>query len=302
MQATSAQKPKTREEYKQYLKEYYDRQSKVYSATYTGEGRYPTGHHRLQISLAMVDAMEPKPVDVLDAGCGDARMIVELAKHGIKSTGFDISDGMIEVGRTILKDNNLSEDLIATGDIYKIAAADNSLDLVLALGVLENLDRHDEIFAEFHRVLKPKGRILISLENQLFSLFSFNQHTVRFYKKLLESINVPADVRNDVLREMASWLHLEDIEQIDRIIDDHQIAKDEVDIPVYNRLSVDPKLRPFGFATERLRCYHVHPLPPRFETKYPELFRDFAEGLETSEYDWRSCLLCNCLLVQAVKE
>jgi hypothetical protein len=43
------------------------------------------------------------------------------------------------------------------------------------------------------------------------------------------------------------------------------------------------------------------PPPPRFEKKYPELFRGFAERLETSEYDWHSTLLCNCMLVQAVK-
>ncbi|MDD5041836.1 MAG: methyltransferase domain-containing protein [Candidatus Peribacteraceae bacterium] len=302
MQAISAKESMTREQYKMHLKDYYDRQSAVYSATYTGEGRYPTGHHRLWISLAMIDAIEPKPQTVLDAGCGDARLIVELSKRGINATGFDISDGMIDVGRKILKEHDLPEDRIAIGDIYKIPVADNSLDLLIALGVLENLDHHDELFTEFRRVLKPKGRILISLDNQLFSLFSFNQYTIRFYKKLLESIDVPTEERNEVLREMASWFHIEDIEQIDRIIGDHQIQKDHVDIPVYNRLSVDPELRPFGFATERLRFYHVHPLPPRFEKKFPELFRGFAEKLETSDYDWRSSLLCNCMLVQAVKE
>ena len=287
--------------YGQQLKNYYDRQSAVYSATYTGEGRYPTGFHRLQIALAMVDAIRPRPKKVLDAGCGDARMVIGLQKRGIPCTGFDVSAGMLRVGRELLRNAKLSEDLIGEGDIYDIPAKKNSLDLLLSLGVLENLDRHNRLFAEFRRVLKPKGRVLISLENHLFSLFTFNQHTLRFLQRLFKDIRIPANIRSSVLRDIASWLHLKDIEQVERIIEDRQIKREHVAIPEYDRLNVDSELRKFGFATERLRFYHVHPLPPRFEKKYPELFRGFAERLETPEYDWHSTILCNCMLVQAVK-
>ena len=291
----------SRKKYQEHLRNYYDRQSKVYSATYTGEGRYPTGLHRLKIALALVDQMEPKPKRVLDAGCGDARMVIELRKRGISCTGFDISEGMLEIGQRLLRDAGLPKDLIAKGDIYKIPAKRGSLDLLLSLGVLENLDRHADLFREFRRVLKPKGRLLVSLENHLFSLFTFNQHTLRFLRRLFSDIKIPKDIRDSVLRDIGSWLHLDDIEQIERIIEDRQIKKEKVSIPEYDRLNVDGELRKFGFAPERLRFYHVHPLPPRFEKKYPELFRGFAERLETSEYDWHSTLLCNCMLVQAVK-
>ena len=290
-----------REKYQKHLKKYYDQKSAVYSATYTGEGRYPTGFHRLQIALAMVDAIRPKPKKVLDAGCGDARMVIELQKRGISCTGFDISTGMLDTGKELLREAKLPENLIMEGDMYNIPAKKNSLDLLLSMGVLENLDRHDELFKEFRRVLNSKGRILISLENKLFSLFTFNQHTIRFLQRLFKDIKIPAKIRADVLRAIGSWLHLEDIEQVERIIEDRQIQKNHIAIPEYDRLNVDGELRKFGFATERLRFYHVPPLPPRFEKKYPELFRGFAERLETSEYDWHSTLLCNCMLVQAVK-
>lgn len=291
----------SRDTYQKHLREYYDKKSAVYSATYTGKGRYPTGLHRLKIALALVGQMKPRPKKVLDAGCGDGRMVIELQKRHIACAGFDISEGMLEVGRTLLKEAKLSPELISLGDIYKIPAKAGSLDLLLSLGVLENLDRHEDLFKEFRRVLKPKGRILISLENHLFSLFTFNQHTLRFLQRLFKDIKIPGSIRNKVLREIGSWLHLDDIEQVERIIEDRQIKKDKIAIPEYDRLNIDSELRKFGFATERLRFYHVHPLPPRFEKKYPKLFRGFAERLETSEYDWRSTLLCNCMLVQAVK-
>lgn len=287
------------QQYHRHLKEYYDRQSTVYAATYTGEGRYPTGYHRLWISLAMIDEMQPQPQVVIDAGCGDARMVVELSKRGIACTGFDISEGMLEMGRKLLQENNLPIDSIQSGDIYNIPAKDQTVDLLLSLGVLENLDRHGDLFKEFRRVLKPGGKVLFSVENHLFSLFTFNQHTLRFLKSLFEDIKIPPDIRDDVIHEIGSWLHLEDIQQIERIIEDRQIHKENADIPKYNRLNVDSELRIHGFQTERLRFYHVHPIPPRLEKKYPDLFREFAEKLETSEYDWRSTLLCNCMLVQA---
>lgn len=294
-------KGQNRKAYQEHLTSYYDRQSKVYSATYTGEGRYPTGFHRLQIALAMIDQIRPKPKAVLDAGCGDARMVIELRKRKIPCTGFDVSQGMLDMGQKLLREAKLPENLVTLGDIYKIPAKKDSLDLLLSLGVLENLDRHADLFKEFRRVLKPKGRILISLENHLFSLFTFNQHTLRFLQRLFRDIKIPGAIRDEVLREIGSWLHLDDIEQVERIIEDRQIKREHVAIPEYDRLNIDSELRKFGFATERLRFYHVHPLPPRFEKKYPKLFKGFAEALETSEYDWRSTLLCNCMLVQAVK-
>jgi len=247
----------------------------------------------------MIDEMDPKPQTVIDAGCGDARMVIELKKRGIDCTGFDISEGMLDVGRELLKENDLPKDLVTKGDIYSIPAEDHSADLILALGVLENLDRHKDIFNEFRRVLKPDGRILVSVDNHLFSLFTFNKHTVHFFKRFFEDLNISDDIRSEVLRDIGKWMNVEDVEEIERIIGDSQIEKDHVDIPEYHRLNVDDEFRKQGFAPERLRFYHVHPVPPRLEKKYPDLFRQFAEGLETPDYDWHSTLMCNCMLVQA---
>ncbi|MEO7547350.1 MAG: class I SAM-dependent methyltransferase [Ramlibacter sp.] len=290
-----------REAYKKQLKDYYDRQAAVYHTAYTGEqGRYPTARHRMEICLTLVDQIEPRPQTILDAGCGDARMVVELNKRGYQCTGFDVSDGLLDLGRKHLKDAGLPETLISTGDIYKIPAADKSVDVVMSLGVMENLDDHEAIFKEFHRILRPGGRILVSLDNHLFSLMTFNQHTVGFFKSLFEDIDIPQEARNNVLRKIAGWMNIDDVQQIDRIIEDRQIDRKAVKLPVYHRLNVDDEFRRNGFRPDRLRFCHVHPLPPRFEKEYPELFGAFAEKLETPEYKWQNTLLCNCMIVQAV--
>ena len=95
-------------------------------------------------------------------------------------------------------------------------------------------------------------------------------------------------------------MNIEDVKQIDRIIEDRQIDRSEVELPVYHRLNVDDEFRRHGFRPDKLRFCHVHPLPPRFETEHPSLFGGFAEHLESSEYKWQNTLLCNCMIVQAV--
>lgn len=287
-----------RQQYQKQLNDYYDSKADVYHQAYTGEGRYPTARHRLETCLKLIEENSYKTA--IDCGCGDARMVIELNKRGIACTGFDPSEGLLKIGRKYLKEAGLAETLIGPGDIYKIPAADQSCDLIMSLGVMENLDNHEAIFKEFHRVLKPGGRILVSLENHLFSLITFNQHTVRFLKNLYEDAKVPAEVRNEVLRKIAGWMNIEDVQQIERVIEDRQIDRNAVKLPVYHRLNVDDEFRRNGFRPDRLRFCHVHPLPPRFEKEHPELFGSFAENLESSEYVWQNTLLCNCMIVQAV--
>mgnify|MGYP000098891539 FL=1 len=204
------------------------------------------------------------------------------------------------MGRKYLGEAGLAATLISKGDIYKIPAADASQDLVLSLGVMENLDDHAAIFKEFRRVLRPGGRILVSLENHLFSLLTFNQHTIRFFKSLFDDVSVPASVRDEVLRKIGSWMDLGDIQQVERIIEDRQINRQGVTLPVYHRLNVEEAFRSHGFKLDELRFCHVHPIPPRFEKDHPELFGAFAEKLESAEYKWQHSLLCNCMIVQAV--
>lgn len=286
-------------EYKNHLNKYYNEKVDVYHSTYTGEGRYPTAKQRLMITMDLLAQMNPKPEKILDVGCGDARAVIETTNAGYFCIGFDFSEGMVKLGKQLLTEANLSEDLIKTGDIYKIPYKDNHFDTLLCLGVVENLPNYSDIFSEFRRVLKPRGRIIISLDNHLFSLFTFNKHTIQFYKELFDSISLPKNIRDKVLKEFGHWFHVENVKQIARPIEDVQINKEGIKIPKYNALNVHEGFNQLGFQIEKLRYYHYHPIPPRFEKDHPDLFRSFAEALETPQDDWRGGILCNQMLIQA---
>jgi len=281
------------------LTNYYKRVVDVYDSSYTGIGRYRSNFFRLRILVALLERTTPRPSLILDAGCGDARPLAEMLRLGFDVRGFDISEAMLKAGEKILQNAGHDTSRITVGDIYNVPAADNAYDAVACMGVVENLPDHERIFSEFHRVLAPNGNLYISLENDLFSLYSVNKYSIRYLDKLFENINVPKEIREKAISDLGTWNNVAGVQSLKKTFEDAEVDKSKVVIPSYNPLNVHDELRKLNFEVEEIRFFHYHPLPPRFEVEFPEVFQDLAESLETVEYDWRGGILCNCMVVQA---
>ena len=281
------------------LTEYYKRVVDVYDSSYTGIGRYRSNFFRLRILVSLLEKTNPRPSLILDAGCGDARPLAEMLRLGFDVRGFDISEAMLRAGEKLLQAAGHDPGRIEIGDIYNIPAGDRSYDAVACMGVVENLTDHERIFSEFNRVLVPNGRLYISLDNDLFSLFSVNKYSVRYLDKLFKSVNVPDAIREKAISDLETWNDVAGVKSIKKTFEDAEIDKSKVVVPSYNPLNVHDQLRKMNFEVEKIRFFHYHPLPPRFEVEFPELFQGLAESLETVEYDWRGGILCNCMVIQA---
>ena len=273
------------QQYSDYLKQYYDKVAGVYDSSYTGVGRYRSNYFRLKILVALLERLLDQPKNILDAGCGDARPLLELLTHGFDVRGFDASDAMLNAGRNILSDAGHDASRIEKGDIYNINAGDHSYDAVVCMGVVEHLPDHPKIFSEFRRVLRARGRLFVSLQNDLFSLFSMNKHSVAYLSMLLAHIHVPLDIREKVIADISRWYQLDSITMLKKKVEDANIDKSGVELASYNPLNINQELKALGFEVEELRFFHYHPLPPRFEVEYPAVFQGIAERLETVEYD-----------------
>ena len=164
--------------------------------------------------------------------------------------------------------------------------------------MLENLSNLDTIFSEFRRVLKRPGRIIISLDNQLFSVFTFNKHTIQFYRDLFHSISLPENVSEHVLQDLSEWCNVDSVKELKRPMQSSEIDRHQAEIPKFNPLNVGSEMRKFGFQMETLRYFNVHPIPPRFEKDYPDICKEFALNRETADEDWRGGVLCNQMLIQ----
>ena len=100
-----------------------------------------------------------KDIIVVDGGCGYARWVIYLNKKGIKCIGVDRNKKVISQ----VKEFDPSVPL-KIADIRNLPFEDNSFDLFYSFGVLEHLEEGmDRALVEIRRILKPKGRLLITV-------------------------------------------------------------------------------------------------------------------------------------------
>ena len=106
---------------------------------------------KLQTILDRPDAV------ILDVACGTGDLSIELQSHSkAKVVGTDFCRPMLAVAAT--KDAEIP---FVEGDAMNLGFADASVDaLTIAFG-LRNLSNFADGLAEFHRVLKPGGKLVV---------------------------------------------------------------------------------------------------------------------------------------------
>jgi malonyl-CoA O-methyltransferase len=102
----------------------------------------------------------PRDLRALDLGCGTGRHALWLASHGADVTALDFSAGMLhEAARKPGADSVRFQQ----HDLHlPLPFSDGEFDLVVSGLVLEHLRTLDGFFAEARRVLRPRGRAIIS--------------------------------------------------------------------------------------------------------------------------------------------
>ena len=106
---------------------------------------------------------------ILDAGCGSGPLSAALSAKGAIMTGIDSSPAMLELAR---------QRLGATAELYvadlskPLPFADGSFDDVVSSLVLHYLEDWSAPLAELRRVLKPEGRLILSVNHPAVSLIA----------------------------------------------------------------------------------------------------------------------------------
>ncbi len=100
----------------------------------------------------------PKGANILHAGCGSGQVDADI-RHHASITGLDISPAALEIY------NRENKGFCKTlhGSIFQIPVADATYDGIYNLGVMEHFTEEEigRILAEFKRVLKPGGKLVI---------------------------------------------------------------------------------------------------------------------------------------------
>ena len=99
---------------------------------------------------------------ILDAGCGSGPLSAALHVRGAAVTGFDVSAAMVELARQRLGED---ADLHVVDLGAPLPFAEAEFDDVIASLVLHYLEDWSGPLTELRRVLKPGGRLILSVNH-----------------------------------------------------------------------------------------------------------------------------------------
>ncbi len=126
----------------------------------------------------------PRPGRVLDVGCGTGLMLSRVKEW--QPVGLDFSQLALGYcrGRGIRH--------LLQGDVVHLPVKSNSMDLVLALDLIEHVERDDLMAGEFHRILRPGGYLMATVPAHQFlwsdhdvALHHFRRYSYEGFRKLL---------------------------------------------------------------------------------------------------------------------
>jgi ubiquinone/menaquinone biosynthesis C-methylase UbiE len=148
----------------------FDRAATAWDALYDASdfGSIAYYRSRLERTLAWVDELAlPPGSKVLEIGFGAGRTAIALAQRGLRVTGVDSGERMLEIATQSAARAGLAATIdLGIGDAEQLQAADGSFDLVLALGVLPWLGRPARGAREMGRVTRAGGHVIASVNNR----------------------------------------------------------------------------------------------------------------------------------------
>ncbi|CAM4012866.1 class I SAM-dependent methyltransferase [Paenibacillus alkaliterrae] len=99
-------------------------------------------------------------LELLDIGTGTGFLALQLAALGHRVTGIDFSEEMLFIARAKAKETGHACSFLK-GDAEDMPFPDDNYDIIVCRHVLWGLACPDCALAEWHRVLKPGGKIII---------------------------------------------------------------------------------------------------------------------------------------------
>ncbi len=139
---------------------------------------------------------------ILDVGCGNGDTLSSLRKkYGYtgKMFGIDIAPGILNQANKINRQEKLNIKF-SVGDGRTLKFPDNNFDVVIIKHVLHNVDGHEKVLTECHRVLKPGGRLALVVTGKKSRMVQ-----KRFKPKIAKLLNL------DFFPEAESTVNLENI-------------------------------------------------------------------------------------------
>ena len=111
-----------------------------------------------ELGKVLLKAMPPDGLH-LEAGCGAGYWVAALRHHGLEIEGIEYAHNLVDLVRSVNPQLPICQ-----GNALHIDCPDSHYDTYLSIGVVEHrIEGPEPFLAEAYRVLKPGGKILISV-------------------------------------------------------------------------------------------------------------------------------------------
>jgi len=128
---------------------------------------------------ALEKALAGKKYDrALDVGIGNGRLLPIYAPHAAHVTGMDISSEQLDLASQAARKLGIPFETKLCQEASRIEIPDEAFDLIICSRVLQHVFNWRESVAEFARILKPGGDLVLLTYNRLsiYGLKKYYQH------------------------------------------------------------------------------------------------------------------------------
>jgi SAM-dependent methyltransferase len=133
----------------------------------------------------------PARAQILDAGCGSGRNMIDFARHG-SVTGVELSETSVDLARK----REAGE--VIEGSVLEMPFEAGTFDVAASLDVIEHLEDDLAALRELRRVVKPGGALLVTVPAYQW-LWSghdeVNHHHRRYTRRSLQRVGEQAGWR-----------------------------------------------------------------------------------------------------------
>lgn len=296
-----------KDDYEAAIKACYSTWSETYHQDYyTAAAVYPPVHLDIIRSL-LRDARVKR---VLDAGCGPASILREIAGNGLDLYGFDLTPEMVAEARRVFEQLGLSPQRLWEGSVLSPesfwppgAPQAGTFDAALCIGVLPHIPETADlkVICNLREAVRPGGLVVIEARNQLFALFTLNRYSYKFFvedlcnlNELIQQTGTLAPALEQAVDNLKKQFCM-DLPPV-RKGKQGEPGYDQVRSRTHNPLVLKDQFAAAGFADTQVHFYHYHALPPMFEADMPKLFRRLSLARENPA-DWRGHFMASAFLV-----
>ena len=157
------------EEAKRNVNAYFVTESSHWNEIYHKKDVYSVIHQERRIAaIRMFDELTlPRESRILEIGCGAGLTSIDIATRGYSVEAVDSTAVMVDLTKQNARNSGVEQKISAKiNDIHDLKFGDDSMDIVIALGVAPWIVDLKTAMKEIFRVLAPGGYLIISADHR----------------------------------------------------------------------------------------------------------------------------------------